>query len=79
MCNEQQDREEAQREADTYHLFQHPNILHLMAYCLRKWGSKYEAWLLLPFFKVRKALGCGGPLTKNYVSSQRGTLWDETG
>ncbi|XP_024419964.2 serine/threonine-protein kinase 16 isoform X3 [Desmodus rotundus] len=51
VCHEQQDREEAQREADMHHLFQHPNILHLVAYCLRERGSKHEAWLLLPFFK----------------------------
>ena len=70
VCHEQQDREEAQREADMHHLFQHPNILHLVAYCLRERGSKHEAWLLLPFFKVRKAPGCGGPPTKSYVSSQ---------
>ncbi|XP_035878729.1 serine/threonine-protein kinase 16 isoform X2 [Phyllostomus discolor] len=81
VCHEQQDREEAQREADMHRLFQHPNILHLVAYCLRERGTKHEAWLLLPFFKVRKSPGCGGvatePPTKSYVSSQRGTLWDE--
>ncbi|XP_078184737.1 serine/threonine-protein kinase 16 isoform X2 [Callithrix jacchus] len=52
LCHEQQDREEAQREADMHHLFNHPNILHLVAYCLRERGAKHEAWLLLPFFKA---------------------------
>ncbi|XP_042535167.1 serine/threonine-protein kinase 16 [Dipodomys spectabilis] len=51
LCHEQQDREEAQREANMHRLFHHPNILHLMAYSLRERGAKYEAWLLLPFFK----------------------------
>uniref|UniRef100_A0A2K5N1U2 non-specific serine/threonine protein kinase n=1 Tax=Cercocebus atys TaxID=9531 RepID=A0A2K5N1U2_CERAT len=51
LCQEQQDREEAQREADMHRLFSHPNILRLVAYCLRERGAKHEAWLLLPFFK----------------------------
>uniref|UniRef100_A0A2K5YDS1 Serine/threonine-protein kinase 16 n=1 Tax=Mandrillus leucophaeus TaxID=9568 RepID=A0A2K5YDS1_MANLE len=51
LCHEQQDREEAQREADMHRLFSHPNILRLVAYCLRERGAKHEAWLLLPFFK----------------------------
>eukprot|EP00069_Balaena_mysticetus_P020982 bmy_13379T0 len=51
LCHEQQDREEAQREADMHRLFHHPNILRLVAYCLRERGTKHEAWLLLPFFK----------------------------
>ncbi|XP_008997783.1 serine/threonine-protein kinase 16 isoform X3 [Callithrix jacchus] len=55
LCHEQQDREEAQREADMHHLFNHPNILHLVAYCLRERGAKHEAWLLLPFFKRPEA------------------------
>lgn len=60
LCHEQQDREEAQREADMHRLFHHPNILHLVAYCLRERGTKHEAWLLLPFFKVRKSHSYGG-------------------
>lgn len=59
LCHEQQDQEEAQREADMHRLFHHPNILHLVAYCLRERGAKHEAWLLLPFFKVRKYPGSG--------------------
>uniref|UniRef100_A0A4W2CRM3 non-specific serine/threonine protein kinase n=1 Tax=Bos indicus x Bos taurus TaxID=30522 RepID=A0A4W2CRM3_BOBOX len=51
LCHEQQDQEEAQREADMHRLFHHPNILRLVAYCLRERGTKHEAWLLLPFFK----------------------------
>ncbi|XP_004467827.1 serine/threonine-protein kinase 16 isoform X1 [Dasypus novemcinctus] len=51
LCHEQQDREEAQREADMHRLFHHPNILRLVAYCLKERGPKHEAWLLLPFFK----------------------------
>lgn len=51
LCHEQQDQEEAQREADMHRLFQHPNILRLMAYSLKERGAKHEAWLLLPFFK----------------------------
>uniref|UniRef100_A0A8C9APV7 non-specific serine/threonine protein kinase n=1 Tax=Prolemur simus TaxID=1328070 RepID=A0A8C9APV7_PROSS len=59
LCHEQQDREEAQREADMHRLFHHPNILRLVAYCLKERGAKHEAWLLLPFFKVRKTPGYG--------------------
>lgn len=55
LCHEQQDQEEAQREADMHRLFDHPNILHLVAYCVKERGAKLEAWLLLPFFKVRKS------------------------
>ncbi|XP_060049841.1 serine/threonine-protein kinase 16 isoform X2 [Erinaceus europaeus] len=51
LCHEQQDQEEAQREADMHRLFHHPNILPLMAYCLKERGTKHEAWLLLPFIK----------------------------
>ncbi|XP_049624334.1 serine/threonine-protein kinase 16 isoform X4 [Suncus etruscus] len=51
LCHEQQDQEEAQREADMHRLFDHPNILHLVAYCVKERGAKLEAWLLLPFFK----------------------------
>uniref|UniRef100_A0A8C9HR08 non-specific serine/threonine protein kinase n=1 Tax=Piliocolobus tephrosceles TaxID=591936 RepID=A0A8C9HR08_9PRIM len=51
LCHEQQDREEAQQEADMHRLFSHPNILRLVAYRLRERGAKHEAWLLLPFFK----------------------------
>uniref|UniRef100_A0A2K6L1B1 non-specific serine/threonine protein kinase n=1 Tax=Rhinopithecus bieti TaxID=61621 RepID=A0A2K6L1B1_RHIBE len=51
LCHKQQDREEAQREADMHRLFSHPNILRLVAYCLRERCAKHEAWLLLPFFK----------------------------
>ncbi|KAF5922555.1 hypothetical protein HPG69_017928 [Diceros bicornis minor] len=51
LCHEQQDREDAQREADMHRLFYQPNILRLVAYCLKERGSKHEAWLLLPFFK----------------------------
>lgn len=64
LCHEQQDREEAQREADMHRLFHHPNILRLVAYCLRERGTKHEAWLLLPFFKVRKSPGNGGACNK---------------
>uniref|UniRef100_A0A8C5YXL1 non-specific serine/threonine protein kinase n=1 Tax=Marmota marmota marmota TaxID=9994 RepID=A0A8C5YXL1_MARMA len=53
LCQEQvqQDWEEAQWEADMHRLFHHPNILCLLAYCLRECGAKHEAWVLLPFFK----------------------------
>lgn len=59
LCHEQQDREDAQREADMHRLFHHPNILRLVAYCLRERDAKHEAWLLLPFFKVRNTPGYG--------------------
>jgi hypothetical protein len=48
-----------------HRLFHHPNILHLVAYCLRERGAKHEAWLLLPFFKVRKTPGYGGVATES--------------
>ncbi|KAK1336662.1 hypothetical protein QTO34_002696 [Cnephaeus nilssonii] len=81
LCHEQQDVEEAQREAEMHRLFNHPNILRLEAYCLKERGTKHEAWLLLPYLKVRKSPGYGGvatePPTKSCVSSQGGTLWNE--
>lgn len=51
LCHEKQDVEEAQREADMHQLFNHPNILRLVAYCLKERGTKHEAWLLLPYLK----------------------------
>lgn len=74
LCHEKQDVEEAQREADMHQLFNHPNILRLVAYCLKERGTKHEAWLLLPYLKVRKSPGYGGvatePPTKSCVNRQ---------
>ncbi|GAB1285116.1 Serine/threonine-protein kinase 16 [Apodemus speciosus] len=67
LCHEQQDQEEAQREADMHRLFRHPNILRLVAYSLKERGAKHEAWLLLPFFKIERLKDQGRFLTEDQI------------
>ncbi|XP_053554168.1 serine/threonine-protein kinase 16 isoform X2 [Bombina bombina] len=49
LCHDREDRKEAMHEVEMHRLFNHPNILHLEAHCMIEKGSKWEAWLLLPF------------------------------
>ncbi|XP_053328058.1 serine/threonine-protein kinase 16 [Spea bombifrons] len=49
LCHDRDDRKEALHEVEMHRLFNHPNILRLEAHCMIEKGSKWEAWLLLPF------------------------------
>ncbi|NP_001087851.1 serine/threonine kinase 16 L homeolog isoform X1 [Xenopus laevis] len=51
LCHDREDRKEAQHEVEMHRLFNHPNILSLVAHCIIEKGPKWEAWLLLPFVK----------------------------
>ncbi|MEE6488979.1 hypothetical protein FKM82_015454 [Ascaphus truei] len=51
LCHDRDGRKEAMQEMEMHRLFNHPNILRLEAYCMSEKGSKWEAWLLLPFVK----------------------------
>ncbi|XP_048342954.1 serine/threonine-protein kinase 16 isoform X2 [Sphaerodactylus townsendi] len=51
LCHDKDDRQEAMHEVEMHLLFDHPNILPLCAHAMMERGSKYEAWLLLPFLK----------------------------
>uniref|UniRef100_A0A8C5WKU3 non-specific serine/threonine protein kinase n=1 Tax=Leptobrachium leishanense TaxID=445787 RepID=A0A8C5WKU3_9ANUR len=51
LCHDREDRKEAMHEVEMHRLFNHPNILRLEAHCMIEKGSKWEAWLLLPFVK----------------------------
>lgn len=53
LCHDKEDRQAALREVEMHNLFQHPNILRLEAHCMVEKGAKHEAWLLLPYVKVR--------------------------
>lgn len=54
LCHDKEDRQAALHEVEMHNLFQHPNILRLEAHCLVEKGAKHEAWLLLPYVKVRE-------------------------
>nr|XP_056707579.1 serine/threonine-protein kinase 16 isoform X2 [Euleptes europaea] len=51
ICHDKDDRQEAMHEVEMHLLFDHPNILPLHSHDMVERGSKYEAWLLLPFLK----------------------------
>lgn len=55
LCHDKEDRQAALHEVEMHGLFDHPNILRLVAHCIVEKGTKYEAWLLLPYVKVRGA------------------------
>ena len=57
LCHDKEDRQAALHEVEMHGLFDHPNILHLVAHCMVEKGTKHEAWLLLPYVKV-----CGDSL-----------------
>ncbi|XP_063284634.1 serine/threonine-protein kinase 16 [Pelobates fuscus] len=49
LCHDREDRKEAVHEVEMHRLFNHPNILRLEGQCIIEKGSKWEAWLLLPY------------------------------
>lgn len=52
-------------------LFDHPNILRLVAHCMVEKGAKHEAWLLLPYVK-------GGTLWREVEAlREKGTFMPE--
>lgn len=55
LCHDKEDRQAALHEVEMHGLFDHPNILRLEAHCMVEKGTKHEAWLLLPYVKVRGA------------------------
>ncbi|KFO09120.1 Serine/threonine-protein kinase 16, partial [Balearica regulorum gibbericeps] len=51
LCHDKEDRQAALHEVEMHSLFDHPNILRLVAHCMVEKGAKHEAWLLLPYVK----------------------------
>uniref|UniRef100_A0A8C8AAM1 non-specific serine/threonine protein kinase n=1 Tax=Otus sunia TaxID=257818 RepID=A0A8C8AAM1_9STRI len=51
LCHDKEDRQAALHEVKMHGLFDHPNILPLVAHCMVEKGTKHEAWLLLPYVK----------------------------
>uniref|UniRef100_A0A8D3BU88 non-specific serine/threonine protein kinase n=1 Tax=Scophthalmus maximus TaxID=52904 RepID=A0A8D3BU88_SCOMX len=49
LCHDREGRQEAQTEMEMHHMFNHPNILSLVAHTFVDRGGKSEAWLLLPY------------------------------
>lgn len=52
LCHDREGRQEAQTEVDMHQIFNHPNILSLVAHAFVDRGGKTEAWLLLPYMRV---------------------------
>lgn len=61
LCHDKEDRQAALHEVEMHGLFDHPNILRLVAHCMVEKGTKHEAWLLLPYVKVRGAFLAAPP------------------
>lgn len=53
LCHDREGRQDAQTEVEMHQLFNHPNILSLVAHTFVERGGKVEAWLLLPYITVR--------------------------
>uniref|UniRef100_H3C5G8 non-specific serine/threonine protein kinase n=1 Tax=Tetraodon nigroviridis TaxID=99883 RepID=H3C5G8_TETNG len=51
LCHDREGRQEAQTEVEMHQLFNHPNILTLVAHTFTDCEGKTEAWLLLPYFR----------------------------
>ncbi|XP_072325382.1 serine/threonine-protein kinase 16 isoform X2 [Scyliorhinus torazame] len=51
ICHDKEDRKNALNEVAMHQMFNHPNILHLEAYCIMDKGPKCEGWLLLPYIQ----------------------------
>ncbi|KAI4830338.1 hypothetical protein KUCAC02_001974 [Chaenocephalus aceratus] len=49
LCHDREGRQEAQTEMEMHQIFNHPNILSIVAHTFVDRGSKTEAWLLLPY------------------------------
>ena len=85
LCHDREGRQEAQTEMEMHQIFNHPNILSLVAYSFVERGGKTEAWLLLPYMRVS---GCIGLDVQNNIQDilkvwyvcvsmyeQKGSLW----
>ncbi|NXD78736.1 STK16 kinase, partial [Halcyon senegalensis] len=84
LCHDKEDRQAALHEVEMHGLFDHPNILPLVAHCMVEKGAKHEAWLLLPYVKVREVSGPPSPPCHQKWQwqppaclCQGGTLWSE--
>ncbi|NWW27590.1 STK16 kinase, partial [Falcunculus frontatus] len=82
LCHDKEDRQAALHEVEMHGLFDHPNILRLVAHCMVEKGAKHEAWLLLPYVKVRRAFLAAPPSQEQQwrpaaCVCQGGTLWRE--
>ncbi|NWS54117.1 STK16 kinase, partial [Chunga burmeisteri] len=82
LCHDKEDRQAALHEVEMHGLFDHPNILRLVAHCMVEKGTKHEAWLLLPYVKVRGAAPAAPTLWERQWRPaacifQGGTLWRE--
>lgn len=58
LCHDREGRQEAQTEVEMHQLFNHPNILTLVAHTFTDCEGKTEAWLLLPYFRVSLPAVC---------------------
>ncbi|NXD37186.1 STK16 kinase, partial [Copsychus sechellarum] len=71
LCHDKEDRQAALHEVEMHGLFDHPNILRLVAHCMVEKGAKHEAWLLLPYVK-------GGTLWREVEAlREKGTFMPE--
>lgn len=52
LCHDREGRQEAQTEVEMHQMFNHPNVLTLVAHTFVDRGGKTEAWLLLPYIRV---------------------------
>lgn len=52
LCHDREGRQEAQTEVDMHQIFNHPNVLSLVAHAFVDRAGKTEAWLLLPYMSV---------------------------
>lgn len=82
LCHDRQARQEAQTEVEMHQMFNHQNILSLVAYAFVDSGGKTEAWLLLPYIRV--SWRCNSVDERNLsdcdhilmcLCEQKGTLW----
>ncbi|XP_061608973.1 serine/threonine-protein kinase 16 isoform X2 [Phyllopteryx taeniolatus] len=51
LCHDREGRQEAQTEVEMHQMFNHPNILSLVAHTFVERNGKSEAWLLLPYIR----------------------------
>lgn len=52
LCHDREGRQEAQTEVEMHQMFNHPNVLSLVAHSFVDHGGKTEARLLLPYMRV---------------------------
>ncbi|XP_068435806.1 serine/threonine-protein kinase 16 isoform X2 [Clinocottus analis] len=51
LCHDREGHQEAQTEVEMHQIFNHPNVLSLVANTFVDRGGKTEAWLLLPYIR----------------------------